>query len=45
MVVGTTFTWVLMPSLLRLGEERVVEAAAAPELVPAYTTTSTTDKP
>jgi hypothetical protein len=22
MVVGTAFTWVLMPSLLRLGEER-----------------------
>jgi Cu/Ag efflux pump CusA len=24
MVVGTAFTWVLMPSLLRLGEDRIV---------------------
>ncbi len=30
MIVGTVFTWVLMPSLLRLGEER----AAAPVDVP-----------
>jgi HAE1 family hydrophobic/amphiphilic exporter-1 len=44
MVVGTTFTWVLMPSLLRLGEERVVAAATAPDLVPAFTTTSSTGK-
>jgi hypothetical protein len=43
-VVGTTFTWVLMPSLLRLGEERVVAAATAPDLVPAFTTTSSTGK-
>jgi HAE1 family hydrophobic/amphiphilic exporter-1 len=26
MVVGTTFTWLLMPSLLRLGEESIVPA-------------------
>jgi len=26
MVVGTTFTWLLMPSLLRLGEESTVTA-------------------
>jgi multidrug efflux pump subunit AcrB len=26
MVVGTTFTWLLMPSLLRLGEEGTVPA-------------------
>ncbi|MCM2310357.1 MAG: efflux RND transporter permease subunit [Steroidobacteraceae bacterium] len=30
MVVGTAFTWVLMPSLLRLGEERVAEIVPAP---------------
>jgi multidrug efflux pump subunit AcrB len=35
MVVGTTFTWMLMPSLLRLGEERVTEHGAALDLVPA----------
>jgi len=29
MVVGTAFTWVLMPSLLRLGEERAVHASPA----------------
>ena len=29
MVVGTVFTWILMPSLLRLGEH-AIEAAAAP---------------
>lgn len=29
MVVGTTFTWFLMPSLLRLGEAASVERAAA----------------
>ena len=45
MVVGTAFTWVLMPSLLRLGEERVVETVPASDLVPAYTTTSSTDQP
>ncbi len=32
MVVGTAFTWVLMPSLLRLGEERV--AATGPIQAP-----------
>jgi multidrug efflux pump subunit AcrB len=31
MVVGTLFTWVLMPSLLRLGEERAAHAAPAPQ--------------
>jgi multidrug efflux pump subunit AcrB len=45
MVVGTAFTWMLMPSLLRLGEERVVETVPASDLVPAYTTTSSTDQP
>jgi multidrug efflux pump subunit AcrB len=45
MVVGTVFTWVLMPSLLRLGEERVVETVPASDLVPVYTTTPSTDKP
>ncbi len=30
MTVGTIFTWVLMPSLLRLGEERVAEPAGVP---------------
>jgi HAE1 family hydrophobic/amphiphilic exporter-1 len=35
MVVGTVFTWVLMPSLLRLGEERAAHAAPAPH--PALT--------
>ena len=30
MTVGTAFTWVLMPSLLRLGEERVAQAAGVP---------------
>lgn len=29
MVVGTAFTWVLMPALLRLGEERAAHAASA----------------
>ena len=29
MVVGTAFTWVLMPALLRLGEERAAHAATA----------------
>jgi Cu/Ag efflux pump CusA len=33
MVVGTAFTWVLMPSLLRLGEERdAVPVTAAPPI-------------
>jgi Cu/Ag efflux pump CusA len=32
MVVGTTFTWVLMPSLLRLGEERIATAGQAVKL-------------
>ena len=45
MVVGTAFTWMLMPSLLRLGEERVVETVPASDLVPVYTTTSSTDQP
>jgi hypothetical protein len=27
MIVGTTFTWFLMPSLLRLGEQRASEAS------------------
>jgi multidrug efflux pump subunit AcrB len=31
MVVGTLFTWVLMPSLLRLGEEPATHAAHAPQ--------------
>jgi multidrug efflux pump subunit AcrB len=35
MVVGTAFTWMLMPSLLRLGEQPVGEQATAPGLVPA----------
>ncbi len=35
MVVGTTFTWVLMPSLLRLGEAPVAETATAPNLIAA----------
>jgi multidrug efflux pump subunit AcrB len=30
MTVGTVFTWVLMPSLLRLGEERHVAASQVP---------------
>jgi multidrug efflux pump subunit AcrB len=30
MTVGTVFTWVLMPSLLRLGEERVAGTAGVP---------------
>jgi multidrug efflux pump subunit AcrB len=33
MVVGTLFTWVLMPALLRLGEERSVEPVDATEPV------------
>jgi multidrug efflux pump subunit AcrB len=45
MVVGTAFTWVLMPSLLRLGEERVVETVPASDLDLAYTATSSTDQP
>jgi len=45
MVVGTAFTWVLMPSLLRLGEERVVETVPASDLGLAYTATSSTDQP
>jgi Cu/Ag efflux pump CusA len=45
MIVGTAFTWVLMPSLLRLGEEQVLEPATTPDLVPAYTTTTSSDKP
>jgi multidrug efflux pump subunit AcrB len=35
MVVGTTFTWVLMPSLLRLGEAPVADAVTAPNLITA----------
>jgi len=35
MIVGTTFTWMMMPSLLRLGEEPVTEHAPAINLVPA----------
>jgi Cu/Ag efflux pump CusA len=31
MVVGTVFTWVLMPSLLRLGEERAARASPVPQ--------------
>lgn len=30
MLVGTVFTWVLMPSLLRLGEERLAESGIEP---------------
>jgi HAE1 family hydrophobic/amphiphilic exporter-1 len=30
MTIGTLFTWVLMPSLLRLGEEHATQPAAAP---------------
>jgi HAE1 family hydrophobic/amphiphilic exporter-1 len=30
MTVGTLFTWVLMPSLLRLGEARVARATDVP---------------
>jgi len=33
MTVGTLFTWVLLPSLLRLGEERSAERARAPAAV------------
>jgi HAE1 family hydrophobic/amphiphilic exporter-1 len=40
MVVGTAFTWVLMPSLLRLGEAPVDEPARSPEFVPAVIHTS-----
>jgi multidrug efflux pump subunit AcrB len=35
MVVGTTFTWVLMPSLLRLGEAPAADTATAPNLIVA----------
>ena len=34
MVVGTLFTWVLMPALLRLGEERSAETTDAPDVAP-----------
>ena len=30
MIVGTTFTWVLMPALLRLGEEHAAQVSPAP---------------
>ena len=38
MTIGTIFTWVLMPSLLRLGEERATLAAHVPlEAIPGET--------
>jgi HAE1 family hydrophobic/amphiphilic exporter-1 len=37
MTVGTALTWLLMPSLLRLGEERAAEATADVTVAPSGT--------